>query len=58
MKLFKYITYACLGALAFTSCKKSFLDGPSPENGDLTDNIMFTTKAGAENAMTGIYWIF
>lgn len=58
MKLYKYITCICLGLMVFSSCKKDFLDKPTPQNGDLTDNIIFSTKAGAQNALTGIYWIF
>lgn len=54
-KIIALIGIALLGA---TSCKKDFLNGPTPENGSLTNNIIFTTRAGAEQAMTGIYWIF
>lgn len=58
MKFSKYIIYGCLALLVMTSCSKDFLNDPSPEDGELTSNIIFSTKAGAENAMTGIYWIF
>lgn len=58
MKKIIYIICGCLSLLAVASCKKSFLDDPSPADGSLTENIIFSTKAGAENALTGIYWIF
>lgn len=57
-KLFKAL-FIGFGIIAATvSCSKSFLDDPTPQNGDLTDNIIFSTKAGARSALTGIYWIF
>lgn len=52
------ILFVATVILAMTGCKKSYLDDLSPENGDLADNIVFSTKEGAENALTGIYWIF
>ncbi|CAL1518445.1 RagB/SusD family nutrient uptake outer membrane protein [Chitinophaga sp. MM2321] len=58
MKLYKVIALIGVSLVMLTSCKKEFLDAPKPENGTLTDNIIFSTKAGAENALTGIYWIF
>jgi len=59
MKKFLNILYISIGLASLTSsCSKSFLDEPTPQNGDLTDNIIFSTKAGAQNALTGIYWIF
>lgn len=57
-KLFKAIYIGLAIGLFTTSCSKSFLDDPTPQNGDITDNIIFSTKAGARNALTGIYWIF
>ncbi|SKA38261.1 SusD family protein [Chitinophaga eiseniae] len=58
MKLSRIILPAILALLVFSACKKDFLNTPSPEDGNLTDNIIFSSKAGAESAMTGIYWIF
>ncbi|RBL90182.1 RagB/SusD family nutrient uptake outer membrane protein [Chitinophaga flava] len=58
MKQSRIIIITTLCLLALTACKKEFLNAPSPENGDLTDNIVFSTKSGAESAITGIYWIF
>ncbi|MFB6457627.1 RagB/SusD family nutrient uptake outer membrane protein [Chitinophaga sp. Hz27] len=39
------------------SCSKSYLNDIKAENGDLTSEILFTTKSGAVNALTGIYYI-
>jgi hypothetical protein len=58
MQLNKLFLLAGISLITFSSCKKTFLNDPSPQNGSLTDNIIFSTKAGAENAITGIYWIF
>ncbi|MBC9909555.1 RagB/SusD family nutrient uptake outer membrane protein [Chitinophaga varians] len=58
MKLSRTIITAVLSLLVLSACKKEFLNTPSPEDGNLTDNIIFSNKAGAESAMTGIYWIF
>lgn len=52
------IYIAGLFLFSLGACKKSFLNGPTPQNGSLTDNIIFTTMKGATEAMTGIYWIF
>lgn len=57
MKKYKWIVLAAALTSGLTSCKKDFLD-LSPQNGDLSDNIIFSSKAGAENALTGIYWIY
>lgn len=55
LHLLKYIAFSIV--LLTSSCSKDFLDTPTPKNGDLTDNIIFSTKAGARSALTGIYWI-
>lgn len=59
MKLFnKYFAIFSIGLLSLTSCSKDFLNETKPENGNLTEDIIFTTKAGAESVLTGIYWIY
>lgn len=58
MKLNKYFAIYCAGLISLASCSKSFLNDPKPENGDLTEDIIFTTRAGAESVLTGIYWIY
>jgi hypothetical protein len=54
----KIIIVMMMSSFGLSSCKKSFLDDPKPQDGSLTNNIIFTTMAGANQAMTGIYWIF
>lgn len=55
LHLLKYIAFSIV--LLSSSCSKDFLNAPTPKNGDLTDNIIFSTKAGARSALTGIYWV-
>ena len=57
MKLNKFPGLIFLSLIIFTSCKKDYLD-IKVENGDLTENIVFSSKAGAESVLTGMYWIF
>lgn len=58
MRRLPYILAAVLGIVLSTSCTKDFLNDPKPGDGSITDDIIFSTKSGAENALTGIYWIF
>ena len=48
----------CAGALVFASCSKKYLDDVQPSDGAVADNIIFGSKIGANNAMTGIYYLF
>jgi len=58
MKKIPYILSFVMVLGLATSCKKDFLNDPKPGDGSLTDNIIFSTKTGAVNALTGLYWIF
>ena len=58
MKLNKYIILWAGLALASTSCSKSYLTTVQPADGSVSDNIIFGSKIGADNAMTGIYYLF
>lgn len=58
MKKLAYIVAAILSIGFSSSCNKDFLNDPKPGDGSITDDIIFSTKSGAENALTGIYWIF
>ncbi|MDB5229279.1 MAG: hypothetical protein JWN76_84 [Chitinophagaceae bacterium] len=49
---------AGVSAIALTSCKKSYLDEVKPADGSLSENVIFGSKLGADNAMTGIYYLF
>jgi hypothetical protein len=53
----KYITtlFLLAGALCLGSCSKNFINSVVPTNGDITDNLIFTSQIGVDNAMTGIY---
>ncbi|WP_160366915.1 RagB/SusD family nutrient uptake outer membrane protein [Sphingobacteruim zhuxiongii] len=58
MKKISYLKYMVFSlAVLTTACSKNFLEDPSPKNGDLTETIIFSSKAGARSALTGIYWI-
>lgn len=57
MKQYKWIVLAAAMISGLTSCKKSFLE-LTPENGDYSDGIIFSSKAGADMALTGLYWIY
>lgn len=52
----KYILYMCACIFAFGSCKKSFLEEVKPAAGTVTDDVIFSSKLGVDNAMTGIYY--
>jgi hypothetical protein len=58
MKLKKYLIIACLGIGMLSSCKKSYLNEVLPADGSVADNLIFGSKIGADNAMTGIYYLF
>ena len=46
------------GLVGLTACSKKYLNELKVENGNLTEGIIFTTRAGAESVLTGIYWIY
>ncbi|ATL48118.1 hypothetical protein COR50_13630 [Chitinophaga caeni] len=46
--------YILLGS----SCSKDFLNEIKPENGDVTEDVVFSSKEGAESAITGMLDIF
>lgn len=55
MKKLKYLTLIAASALTLASCSKEFLDEVGPANGDVSDQVIFTSKIGVDNALTGIY---
>src|ERR1700740_1082325 len=55
MKSLKYLTLVVAGALTLASCSKDFIDEVGPANGDVSDGVIFTSKIGVENAITGVY---
>jgi hypothetical protein len=58
MKIYKIIALIGTALIILPSCKKTYLSEIKPENGDLTEDVIFSNKAGAESALTGIYDIF
>lgn len=57
MKITKYLLITCMGALTLSSCSKKFIDEVVPADGSLSANVIFGSKLGAENAMTGVYYL-
>jgi hypothetical protein len=57
MTMKKYLLIACVGVMSLASCSKTFLSEVVPANGDLDPGIIFGSKTGADNAMTGIYYL-
>lgn len=54
MKFKKYILIG-LSVVSLASCKKSFLNDVAPANGTVSEALIFNSKVGVDNAMTGIY---
>ena len=59
MKLNKYLLITCLagGVLAASSCGKKFVDEVKPADGSLTGDVIFGSKTGVDNALTGVYYL-
>jgi starch-binding outer membrane protein, SusD/RagB family len=55
MKITKLLIAGAACIMLASSCKKSYLDEPKPANGALDAGIIFGSKIGAENAITGVY---
>jgi len=55
MRFTKYILIAGVGMLTLASCSKNFIDGVKPTDGSLSSSIIFNSKIGVDNALTGIY---
>jgi hypothetical protein len=55
MKFKKYILLICSGAIILSSCSKKFLDDVKPADGSISAGLIFESKIGVDNALTGIY---
>ncbi len=55
MKFKKYILIG-LSVFALSSCTKEYLNEPQPTDGSVSDILVFNSKVGVDNAMTGIYY--
>ena len=59
MKKVKYLIIIISAAtLALSGCSKKYLDDIKPADGSLSDGVIFTSKTGVDNALTGIYYLF
>jgi len=56
MKFKKYLLIG-LSAIALSSCTKDYLNEPQPADGSVSDVLVFNSKVGVDNAMTGIYYL-
>ncbi len=52
-----FLTVVCVGALALSSCSKSFVDEVKPADGTIPEDAIFTSKVGVDNALTGTYYL-
>src|SRR6185312_755532 len=58
MKTTKFLIGLCISAITLASCSKKYLDDVKPADGTLSDAVIFGSKIGVDNAMTGIYYLF
>lgn len=58
MKTVKILIAICIGVASLTSCSKKYLDEVKPADGTLSDAVIFGSKIGVDNAITGIYSLF
>jgi hypothetical protein len=56
MKFKKYLIIAAAGTLSFASCSKKFIDEVKPADGSISNEVVFSSKIGVNNALTGIYY--
>jgi SusD family. len=55
MNIKKYFLLVCAGLVLISSCSKDFLDEVKPADGSMSSDLIFSSKIGVENALTGIY---
>lgn len=58
MKLIKSLIAISILATTLASCSKKFIDEVSPADGTLSNAVIFGSKIGVDNALTGIYGLF
>ena len=59
MKKVKYlIIFISAATIALSGCSKKYIDDIKPSDGSLSDGVIFTSKTGVDNALTGIYYLF
>lgn len=57
MRLYKYVMISCAGVIMLASCSKKYIDEVKPSDGSLSENIIFGSRAGVDNALTGVYYL-
>jgi len=58
MKATKFLIAISISAITLAACSKKYLDEVKPADGTLSDNVIFGSKIGVDNALTGIYNLF
>ncbi len=58
MKIVKILIVISISMLTLSSCSKKYIDEVKPADGSLSENVIFGSKIGVDNALTGIYGLF
>lgn len=58
MKITKFLLAISIIVIILASCSKKYIDEVKPADGTLSDNVIFGSKIGVDNALTGIYGLF
>lgn len=58
MRITKFLIAASLAVITFTSCSKKYIDEVKPADGSVSDVVIFGSRIGVENALTGIYALY
>lgn len=58
MKTLRYFALLVSTTLVIASCSKDYIDEVRPADGTLSDAVIFNSKIGVDNALTGIYGLF
>ena len=58
MKTLKYLIILATSVSVISSCSKEFIEDVGPVDGSVSDIVIFDSKIGVDNALTGIYGLF
>ncbi len=58
MRIQKLLIGVCISVITLASCSKKYIDQVKPADGSISDNVIFGSKIGVDNALTGIYGLF
>jgi len=56
MKFKNYLVIAAASVVTLASCSKKFIDEVKPADGSISNEVVFSSKIGVNNALTGIYY--